>query len=176
LAEKYKIAEAAQLAAWKASEAHKDDEGLKRALEIAEATYNNLDGTVMAVTSLGLLLYMRQRFRRVMQIIFVGILVAGIGATAFAYLANPPAHAKTKESAKKQNTIVQVNPATPKIDVSVNEPKTCVDLYLALDELAHAKPSIDSHWPTTSLGKQDHACGFHREQELARFLSYLAHK
>jgi hypothetical protein len=99
-----------------------------------------------------------------MTLIFVAIIVAAAAATAFAYLSSMPSE-ETKEPQKPP----------PKVHVSINEPKTCVDLYLALDGLADDERHIGNHWPTSSLGAQDHACGFHNVEELARFLSFLAH-
>jgi hypothetical protein len=156
LAEMYERAEAAQLAAWKAREADKNSDKRQKALEDAESAYEALDGTVRAVTSLGLFLYMRERFKRVMRIIFVCIFVAGIGATAFAYLANPPAAAKAKEPAKKQAQ-------------SVN----CARYYLTLAELAYHEPDISKHWLAHTLDSQAATCGLDSEVAVAQFLTYL---
>lgn len=161
LAEKYKIAEAAQLAAWEEHQANENDDDRKKALKRAEDRYKAIDGTVMAVTGLGLLLYMRQRFRRVMQIVYGGILVAGICATAFAYLTNPPADAKTKEPAKKHKMVAQVQPVT------------CARYYLTLAELAYHEPDISKHWLAHSLDSQATTCGLGSETAVAHFLTYL---
>ncbi len=119
---------------------------------------------VMEMVWLGLALYMKRVFKQSMALIFVAILVAAAAATAFAYLSSMP----TKEPKEPPKP-------PPKVHVSVNEPKTCVDLYLALDDLADDERNIGSHWPTSSLGAQDQACGFHNVKELDRFLSFLAH-
>jgi hypothetical protein len=110
----------------------------------------------------GTALYVRELFKQSIVVMLVAMLIAAAAATGFAYVSSSPTQPAPK-------------PVT-NVHVAIDEPKTCVDLYLALDELAHAKPNIGSHWPTTSLGKQDRACGFHSKKELAHFLNYLAHK
>jgi hypothetical protein len=164
LALKYEHADAAQLAALHSYEKGEEDDARKKALEGAEATYDDLDGVVVTVTTLGLFLHMRQRFRRVMKIVYGGILVAGIGAIAFAYLANPPAQAQTKDSTKKQKTVAQVQPVS------------CARYYLTLAELAHHEPDISEHWLAHSLDSHAVACGLGSEAAVAQFLTYLDRK
>jgi hypothetical protein len=106
---------------------------------------------VQTVTTLGLFLYMRERFDRVMRIVYGGILVAGIGIIAFAYLANPSAKAQTKKPKEKDKTVTQVQ--------AVN----CSRYYLTLAELAHHEPDISEHWPAHSLDPQSIACGLDSE-------------
>ncbi len=133
----------------------------KQALDDAEGDAETLHELVMSVTWLGRLLRTQQVFRRAMRVIYAAIILAGAGAVAFAYISSPPTTTK---------------PSPPsRVHVAVNEPKTCVDLYLALDKLAHDEPTIGSHWPTRSLGAQDRACGLRDVKELARFLAFLAH-
>jgi hypothetical protein len=168
LAHKYECADAAQLAALRSHEEDESDDVRKKALEGAEATYDDLDGVVGSVTTLGLFLYMRERFKCVMKIVYVGILFAAIGATAFAYLANPPAKSQTaktqtKESAKKPKTVTQVQPVN------------CARYYLTMAELAYHEPNISEHWLARSLDSQAVACGLDSEAAVAQFLAYLEH-
>jgi hypothetical protein len=149
----------------------------RKAWEDAEEKADTLYEHVLTITWLGRLLQTQKIFSAAMRLIYRAIVVAAVGAAAFAYLSSPPAKAtpatNIRLSINEPEAKAPPPPAT-NVHVSVNEPKTCVDLYLALDKLAHAKPNIGSHWPTTSLGAQDHACGFHSEKELAHFLSFLA--
>jgi ABC-type multidrug transport system fused ATPase/permease subunit len=122
--------------------------------------------------------YTEYVFTYSMFTIIVGLVAAAIAASGFAYVsssATKPTPATKIAVSFSESKVKAPSPAT-NVHVSVNEPKTCVDLYLALDELVRAKPNIGSHWPTTSLGKQDYACGFHNEKELAHFLSFLAQR
>jgi hypothetical protein len=168
LADRYQAALGRQAQAWAAYEEHSDDPLLTSAFTDAKETADELYEVIVPITWLGLVLNAKQQFSKVMRTVYGAIGFAVIGAIAFAYLANPPA-----KSASSNPTNVHVTVNAPK--VSVNESKTCVDLYLALDQLARKKPSIGSHWPTHSLGAQDQACGFRNVQELARFLSFLSH-
>jgi hypothetical protein len=159
-----------------ASQKQVDD--AKKAWEDAEAKANTLYEHVMIITWLGRLLQTQKIFDDAMRLIYRAIVAAAIGAVAFAYLSSPPAKATPATNIHVSFNEPKTKPppsSATNVHVSVNEPKTCVDLYLALDELARAKPNIGSHWPTTSLGTQDHACGFNSKKELARFLSFLAH-
>jgi hypothetical protein len=161
LAEKYEGADAAKLATWEAYQDDQDDEARQAAYEAALATYERLNGVVGTVTTLGLFLYMRQRFTRVMRLVYGGILIAGIGVIAFAYLANPSADAKTQEPAKKQKTVAQVQPVN------------CARYYLTLAELAYHEPNLSKHWLARSLDSQATACGLDNETAVTQFLTYL---
>jgi hypothetical protein len=163
LAREYDAAETRQKEAHEAHE-RTQSEATKKSLEEAEENTNAWDEPVMEMVWLGRSLHTRRVFKQSMAITLLAILLAAAAATSFAYQSSMP----TKEGKEPQN-----HPS--KVHVSVNEPKTCVDLYLALDSLADDEPHIGSHWPTSSLGAQDHACGFHNVHELARFLSFLAH-
>jgi flagellar basal body-associated protein FliL len=168
LVKNWQDAQIARNAAWDIRYTTPSDATMSKLAEeenITRAWY----GRVMDTLWLGRALQTKRVFKQSMTITFLAILVAAAAATNFAYQSSTP----TKETPKPPPK-VQVTVSTPK--VSVNEPKTCVDLYLALDELVRAKPNIGSHWPTTSLGKQDFACGFHNEKELAHFLSFLAQR
>lgn len=151
-------------------------EAKKKRLEEADMSKREWDGPMMQKVWRGRTLYAKRLFKQSIAIIFVALVVAVAAATGFAYLSSMPTEEKSKPPSNVHVTVnapkVTVNP--PK--VSINESKTCVDLYLALDELVRAKPNIGTHWPTGSLGAQDHACGFHSERELAHFLSFLAHR
>jgi hypothetical protein len=127
----------------------------------ADVVKREWDKPMMQKVWRGRTLYAKRVFKQSIAIIFVALVVAVAAATGFAYLSSMP----TEEKAKPP----------PKVHVSVNEPKTCVALYLALDGLADDERHIGSHWPTRTLGAQDQACGFHNVKELARFLSFLAH-
>jgi hypothetical protein len=155
----------------------KEVDDARTASEDAEGKVDTLYEHVMTITWLGRLLLTEKIFNDAMRLIYRAIVAAAIGAVAFAYLSSPPAKPPPATKIDVSFGEAKNKPPSPatNVHVSVNEPKTCVDLYLALDELARAKPNIGSHWPTTSLGKQDHACGFDTEKELAHFLSFLAH-
>jgi hypothetical protein len=145
-------------------EAHKGEqnEATRQKLEEAEKRTQEWDARVTEKVWRGRTLYAKRVFNQSMAIIFLAILVAAAAATKFAYLSSMPTEERPKPP--------------PKVHVTVNEPKTCVDLYLALDKLADDEPHMGSHWPTRSLGAQDHACGFHNVKELARFLDFLSHR
>jgi hypothetical protein len=155
----------------------KEVDDARTASEDAEGKADTLYEHVMTITWLGRLLLTEKTFNDAMRLIYRAIVAAAIGAVAFAYLSSPPAKATPATNihiAFSGPKTKQTPSSATNVHVSVNEPKTCVDLYLALDELARAKPNIGSHWPTAPLGAQDHACGFHTEKELAHFLSFLA--
>jgi hypothetical protein len=160
LAREYDAAAKRQEDAHKAHE-RVPNEATRKSLEEAEENTKEWDEPVMEMVWLGRSLHTKRVFKRSMTITFLAILLAAAAATGFAYLSSMPTEEATRPP--------------PKVHVSVNEPKTCVDLYLALDGLADDERHIGSHWPTSSLGAQDHACGFHNVKELARFLSFLAH-
>ncbi len=165
LAELYERALQAERDTWASHEADKANQTLKHAYEDAKTRRAALSPVVHDVTALGLYLRVKQLFQLTIRAIYIGVVIAAIGAVGFAYASSPP----TKPTKPAPTP-------SPSVQVAVNEPKTCVDLYLALDELVRAKPNIGSHWPTGSLGSQDHACGFHSETELAHFLSFLARR
>lgn len=150
------------------------------ALEKAKQLMAEWDVRITKKVWRGRTAYTEYVFACSMLAIIVGLIAAAIAASGFAYASS----SSTKATPSVTNVHVsfsepKAKPAPPSatnVHVSVNEPKTCVDLYLALDELARAKPNIGSHWPTTSLGKQDRVCGFHTEKELAHFLSFLAQR
>jgi hypothetical protein len=122
--------------------------------------------------------YTEYTFKSSMVATILGVLAAAIAASGFAYISSSVAKAPpvTNVHVSFDKSKTKAPPPSTNVHVAVNEPKTCVDLYLALDKLAQAKPNIGSHWPTTSLGAQDQACGFQSETELARFLSFLARR
>lgn len=166
LAGKYNTAEKSQQDAQKVYE-DEPSEATKQALVAVSGPFAARDAEVMEMVWLGRSLYTKRVFKQTIIISFLAVLLAAAAATSFAYQSSMP----TKETPTPAK--VQVTVSAPK--VSVNEPKTCVDLYLALAGLAHDEPDIGKHWPTLSLGAQDHACGFDNVSELAHFLDYLAH-
>ncbi len=159
LAHEYELADAEQQAAWTSFQANEDDAHAD-AYERAQGKYESLDGVVQTVTSLGLFLQIRNRVKRVMRVVYVGVLATGIGAIAFAYLAHPPAEAQAKE----HKDVSQVNPVN------------CARYYSTLDELTDDERSISKHWPAPTVDAQANACGLHSKAALAHFLSYLALK
>lgn len=150
----------------RAHQARRDEDSLiardnaRRTRDQADEDADALHETVMRIVWLGRMLWTRRLFRRAMRTIYVALIVAAIGAVGFAYAANPPA--------------THVAQPPPSGHLTVHEPKTCVDLYLALDSLVDDEPDIASHWPTSALGAQDRACGFRSITDLARFLRALA--
>jgi hypothetical protein len=133
----------------------------KQALIDAKRRTRTANRRMMQKVWLGRALRSKRVFKQSMLVTFVAVPVAAIAATSFAYQSSMPTEEKPKPP--------------PAVHVSVNQPKTCVDLYLALDGLADDERHIGSHWPTSVLGAQDQACGFHNVRELARFLVFLSH-
>jgi MFS family permease len=160
LAEKYDRAEAAQNLTWDTYQEKKDDTN-RSAYERAKAEFDGLAPVVASVTALGIFLAMRRKFGRVMIMVYVAIAIAGACMIAFAYLANPPAEAKTKPQ-EEHKVVVQTKPAN------------CARYYLTLAELAHHKPSISSHLPERTPDAQAIACGLPNKHALSLFLAYLA--
>jgi hypothetical protein len=156
--------ETARQAQRKAREEYERDrtEEHKQALIGARRRTRTANRRMMQKVWLGRALRSKRVFKQSMLVTFVAVPVAAIAATSFAYQASMP----TEEQPKPP----------PTVQVSVNDPKTCVDLYLALDGLADDERDIGSHWPTSSLEAQDHACGFHNVRELTRFLGFLSHR
>jgi hypothetical protein len=157
----YEAAQRYRQQAQKSHNQHKSPE-TEDALIDAESLTADWKRPVMKRLWLGHALYVRRRFWQAVVTTFVAVVVAAVAGTGFAYVSS-------------ETTTPPPRPVT-NVHVVVNEPKTCVDLYLALDRLAQTTPIIGSRWPTRSLGAQDHACGFRNNAELTRFLSYLAHR
>jgi hypothetical protein len=165
LADKYDRAQQAQAAAWDAFQAKKDNPR-REAYEHAKAEYDGLGPIMDSVGALGLYLYMRRRYYRMMPLVYAGIAIAGAGLIAFAYLANPPAEAHPK----------QLPPQIIYKKVVKAQPPSCASYYFTLDELADDEPSIGNHWPAGSLDAQATACGLNGRRALAHFLTYLGRK
>jgi hypothetical protein len=166
LAGNYDRAQQAQQATWDAYQANKDDATHREAYERAKAEYDGLGPIMDSVGALGLYLYMRRRYYRMMPLVYTGIAVAGAGLIAFAYLANPPAQAQPK-------------PPPPQIifkKVVQAQPPNCASYYFTLDELADDEPNIGSHWPAGPLDAQARACNLLSKRALAHFLTYLGRR